>query len=723
VSGIIIDTSNTIFFADAERVIKFNYCTSPIYVTINGPTNVICGGTQTILKANGVADFYNWWINGSLISTLDTIVLNPINKTTCVLESSIGGCDAIDTLILNANPNVNVTVTVTKDSICLGDTTTLTASGATTYSWSNGSNLSVIKVSPSNKTTYTVTGTSAGCVGTDTTVINLFATPTVTIGGVNTPNNFCTYPSLTLTATGAYTYTWSPNISSSYSHSPAVSVNPTVTTTYSVVGKNIQGCMDTAFTTINFTNLIVSDNRPNNWVCPGDSVTITASVYSGIYSWSSTIGGVTTNIANATTNTLVVHPTDTTVYTVTLTTNNGVSCTTSLSDRFNVPFIKLSVDSIVDACLGDTVTLAAICGYNAYNWMPGALQTPTIRVHPNITSTYTVSNNNGYCKNSKTIQVIVKSCNTNNCGNYNLTDGKFIGWTGKYGDSITDPITQYGTLYKNGIDSSGYNLLNHAHEACNGGYDSIVFNNLVRVNNPYSQSIRLGKDVAGWNHQTLSKTFKVGILDTNFVFSYAFVSNGYTLSPAWLASSTVHGEPYFQVKFYDSTNNEITSARYFFGASSSTPTSIVYGALTSNNRAIYKDWTTVFTNLSQYVNQNVTMVFETCDCNYGGHFGYAYIELGCPSIVTNSIENFKDNQQIDIYPNPAQNSLQIMVNNEQIKELSLFDVMGNVVIKNEELKMQNSAAQIDVSSLQNGVYFIQVKTTAGVLSKKVIVQR
>jgi hypothetical protein len=40
-----------------------------------------------------------------------------------------------------------------------------------------------------------------------------------------------------------------------------------------------------------------------------------------------------------------------------------------------------------------------------------------------------------------------------------------------------------------------------------------------------------------------------------------------------------------------------------------------------------------------------------------------------------------------------------------------------------EFKIQNEAAQVDVGNLQNGVYFVQVKTSEGVLSKKIIVQR
>lgn len=64
--------------------------------------------------------------------------------------------------------NINVTPTVTAMSsaslICAGQSATLTASGATTYTWSTSSNNTSIVVSPSVTTSYTVSGDSTGCV-------------------------------------------------------------------------------------------------------------------------------------------------------------------------------------------------------------------------------------------------------------------------------------------------------------------------------------------------------------------------------------------------------------------------------------------------------------------------------------------------------------------------------------------------------------------------------
>jgi len=43
----------------------------------------------------------------------------------------------------------------------------------------------------------------------------------------------------------------------------------------------------------------------------------------------------------------------------------------------------------------------------------------------------------------------------------------------------------------------------------------------------------------------------------------------------------------------------------------------------------YKKWTTVGVDLTSYMGQNVTIEFQTGDCIYGGHWGYAYIDANC----------------------------------------------------------------------------------------------
>ncbi len=55
-------------------------------------------------------------------------------------------------------------------------------------------------------------------------------------------------------------------------------------------------------------------------------------------------------------------------------------------------------------------------------------------------------------------------------------------------------------------------------------------------------------------------------------------------------------------------------------------------AATSGSRAmnvVWKDWTTIGVNLSEYIGNTLTVQLTTFDCSAGGHFGYAYFTLGC----------------------------------------------------------------------------------------------
>ena len=51
-----------------------------------------------------------------------------------------------------------------------------------------------------------------------------------------------------------------------------------------------------------------------------------------------------------------------------------------------------------------------------------------------------------------------------------------------------------------------------------------------------------------------------------------------------------------------------------------------------------------------------------------------------------------------------------------VKEITLLNVLGNEVISTKQ-------KEIDISSLAEGIYFVQVKTAEGILTKKIIKQR
>lgn len=125
------------------------------------------------------------------------------------------------------------------DEICIGESTTITASGGVLYDWDNGLGLGNSQtVSPTTTTTYTVIGANAsGCTNTDQVTITVHALPNVSAGA---DFSVCEGSQATLYGSGAFTYTWNNGVSNGISFTP-----PSGTTNYTVTGTNQYGCENT----------------------------------------------------------------------------------------------------------------------------------------------------------------------------------------------------------------------------------------------------------------------------------------------------------------------------------------------------------------------------------------------------------------------------------------------------------------------------------------------
>lgn len=129
-------------------------------VSCSASNNTVCSGKSVTLTASGALS-YTW--NNS--TTGSVLIMTPLTNTIYfVVGSDVNTCTgsanysiAVDVVNLNAITSHTMT-------LCNGETATLTASGANTYTWSNAMQGNHITISPSVTTTYTVYGTSSfGC--------------------------------------------------------------------------------------------------------------------------------------------------------------------------------------------------------------------------------------------------------------------------------------------------------------------------------------------------------------------------------------------------------------------------------------------------------------------------------------------------------------------------------------------------------------------------------
>lgn len=75
--------------------------------------------------------------------------------------------------------------------------------------------------------------------------------------------------------------------------------------------------------------------------------------------------------------------------------------------------------------------------------------------------------------------------------------------------------------------------------------------------------------------------------------------------------------------------------------------------------------------------------------------------------------------QMLIYPNPTQNELSVVVEKAQATGYSLLDAQGKSV-QSFILQGRKSSFSIDISTLPSGVYFLQVHTSQGMLTRTIV---
>ena len=286
---------------------------TPTISVISNPTS-LCVGQTASLSVVGAAT-YSW----STGATTSSISVMPISTTQYTVVGASLGCSksATTSVIVNPSPTLNITANPT--AICAGQSTSLSVSGATTYTWSTNAITSTISVTPTSNMQYTVTGTASGCSKSATMTINVYPNPTLTI--ISNPTVLCIGQTASLSVTGASTYTW--NTGSTVSN---IIVSPSVNTTYSVNGTNVNGCKNFSSILMNINSLpVVNVVSSNSTICIGQNATLTANG-ANTYTWNT--GSNNTSIS--------ISPTITTSYTVNGTNANGCKNSYAITENVGI---------------------------------------------------------------------------------------------------------------------------------------------------------------------------------------------------------------------------------------------------------------------------------------------------------------------------------------------------------------------------------------------------
>lgn len=463
----------------------------------------VCSGGTAQLGVSG-ANTYSWSPAGTLsCTTCANPVATPSTATTyTVIGTNTFGCADTAQVTVGMHPQPAVSGG-NGSTICSGNSTTLQATGGTSYTWTPATGLSCTNcanptASPVATTTYTVTGTDAnGCTDTGTVTVTVNQTPLLNPG---TNQSVCNGASVQLQASGAATYSWSPATGLSCTNCANPVANPATTTTYTVTGSNGL-CSATGQVTVTVTSQPVINAGADQNICVGGNATLQASGAQS-YTWSPATGLSCTSCANPT-----ASPTTTTTYTVTGIAAGGCSG----SDQVTITIVApptVTAGADQQMCAGGSVALQA-SGATTYSWSPATglsctnCANPT--ANPATTTTYTVTGSTtGGCFNTDPVTVTVNPLPTVSAGgNKSVCSGAGVvlqgtgattySWSPSTGLSCTNCASPTATpsattVYTlNGTDANG---------CSNSSQATVTVNPLPTITATNNQTICAGGSVA-----------------------------------------------------------------------------------------------------------------------------------------------------------------------------------------------------------------------------------
>lgn len=262
-----------------ENTASVDLVVSPIPAIDAGLDVDVCEGATVTLTGTGggFGGGYVW--DGGI---LDGVPFTPVaTGTYTVTGTTADGCVNTDTVTLTYHllPVIDAGA---DQSICLGETVTLTGTGGVVYAWDGGV-LDGVAFSPLATADYTLTGTSAeGCINIDVVTVTVNPAPIINAG---LDQSICAGESVTLSGSGGLSYVWDLGVVD------GVAFSPLATATYEVTGDDAGGCESTDLVTVTVLPAPPVNAGGDVEICLGGDVTLTAAGagVGGSYVWD---GGV-----------------------------------------------------------------------------------------------------------------------------------------------------------------------------------------------------------------------------------------------------------------------------------------------------------------------------------------------------------------------------------------------------------------------------------------------
>lgn len=308
-----LQVRNTCIAKDTVRVI---IAPKPIALFTN--TTVCQGEVTTFTNQSSNSNYWLWNFgdpalgsgNTSSVQNPSLIFSSPGNFTVTLVSGTDPKC--ADTIVKVVTVKPLPVIQVNSDTICLGQSILLTASGGTTYSWSTGAPTSSININPTTSTNYVVKGFVDGCASRDTA--------RVTVSPLLIPNTASSNVSCSGGSDGTasviisggipeYSYSWNSNPVQTTSQATGLPAG-----NYMVKITDIAGCSSVATVSISqpdpLSSTIISTDALCNSNDGSATVTVSGGTPSYSYTWNTTPTQITSKAINLSSGNYIVTITD-----------------------------------------------------------------------------------------------------------------------------------------------------------------------------------------------------------------------------------------------------------------------------------------------------------------------------------------------------------------------------------------------------------------------------
>lgn len=267
-----------------------------------------------------------------------------------------------------------------------------------------GASISWLNVTAGNYTVEAVTTNPIACSLTMNGSVTVSATALPVVNaGIN--KTICKGQNTQLQASGANLYSWDNPGTLNNAFIPNPIATPTSSTSYVVTGIDVNGCSNTDTVQINVRELPVAVASTPQVICNGEKAILTAT--------DNITGNNETYIWNtgSTNDTIIVYPSTSTIYTVTITDAFGCKNSTSTDVTVNVkPGVNAGSDA--EICAGNPITLNGNGDPNlSWLWLNNSATTLSTTVNPATTTNYVLKGTNPVtgCYTLDTVKIIVNN--------------------------------------------------------------------------------------------------------------------------------------------------------------------------------------------------------------------------------------------------------------------------------------------------------------------------